>query len=283
MLLILLLFGSVLIVVLTRAPFNSTGKGSGFSALPGSTSVSTVNAPRVVLAPRATFAHAAQMHIYSFGQTNPGLMQPAVDAHGNLWVGEMSANRLARLDASTGQVSTWEAPEGKSGLMTTTIDTQGMVWFVEQQANYLGRFNPATQRFQTFPLGTIDHRPLGPQSLQFDAAGQLWFTASTGGAIGQLNPTTGKIRTWTVPAPVSDAPATPFSLTVTQTGQIWFGYLTGGTVGHLDPATGHITLFHLGDPQATIFAMTTDRNGRVCIKWLCARLEASCLCSLASR
>ncbi len=175
----------------------------------------------------------------------------------------MSANRLARLNTSTGQVKTWEAPGGKNGIMTTTIDGKGIVWFVEQNANYLGRFDPLTQHFQTFPLGTIKQRLMGPQSLQFDARGLLWFTASASGDIGQLNPITGKIRTWSVPAPVSGTPAAPLSLAVTPTGQIWFGYLTGGTVGRLDPATGHVSLFHLGDPQATIFAITADRRGRV--------------------
>ena len=142
-------------------------------------------------------------------------------------------------------------------------DQEGGVWFVEQNANYLARFDEASQRFQTFPLGTLHNRQLGPQSLQFDAADQLWFTASTSGDIGQLNPTTGRIRTWAVPAPESGTLTAPFSLTVTPAGQVWFGYLTGGTVGHLDPVTGHITLFHLDDPHAIIFSMTTDRNGRI--------------------
>ncbi|GHO82562.1 virginiamycin B lyase [Dictyobacter formicarum] len=217
----------------------------------------------MVLTPRMTFARPTPVYRYAFGSTNPGLMQPAVDAQGQLWVGEMSANRLARLNRATGQVRTWEPPEGKSGLMTTTIDKAGHVWFVEQNANYLGRFDPATQRFQTFPLGSLHQRPMGPQSVRFDARGQLWFTASSGGALGQLDPLTGRIRTWPVPTPISGAPPIPFSLTVTLAGQVWFGYLTGGTVGQLDPASGHVTLFHLGDPQATIFSMTTDRSGRI--------------------
>jgi virginiamycin B lyase len=263
LLLFLLLFGSALIVLVTSSPSGRAGKVSGFSFPAASSSVSTVNATRVVLTPRTRFARSTPVQSYSFGQTTPGLMQPDVDAHGHLWVGEMSANRLARLDVSTGQVTTWEPPGGKSGIMTTAIDAQGMVWFVEQNANYLGRFDPATQRFQTFPLQPINQHQMGPQSLQFDATDQLWFTAETSGDIGRLNPTTGKIQTWPVPAPVSGAPAAPFSLTVTRTGQIWFGYLTGGTVGLLDPATGHVTLFRLGDPQATIFSMAADRTGRI--------------------
>src|SRR6266567_1018947 len=105
--------------------------------------------------------------------SNVGLMQPAVDAQGNVWVGEMSANRLARLASHTGVVTTWKPPNGKYGIMTTAVDTKGKVWFVEQGANYIGRFDPATQTFRSFPLGIVNGHPLVPQDLQFDTRGQL--------------------------------------------------------------------------------------------------------------
>ncbi len=50
---------------------------------------------------------------------------------------------------------------------------------------------------------------------------------------------------------------------MTRSGQVWFGLLSGGTIGHLDPATGRVTLYHLGDPQAQIFSMASDRHGRI--------------------
>jgi len=190
-------------------------------------------------------------------------MQPAVDARGNVWVGEMYANRLARLASQTGVVTTWNPPNGKNGLMTTTVDARGNVWFVEQGANYLGHFDPARQTFRTFPLGTTHGRPMGPQDLQFDASGNLWFTAATGGRIGRLDPATGRIQTWPVPSPGAGIPSSPFSLTVMPNGQVWFGDITGGAVGHLDPTTGRITLYRLADPQTTVFSMAHDTKGRI--------------------
>jgi virginiamycin B lyase len=190
-------------------------------------------------------------------------MQPVVDARGNVWVGEMYANRLAQLNSDTGAVTSWEAPNGKNGIMTTAIDAQGNAWFVEQGANYIGRFDPARRTFRIFPLGTVQGRPMGPQALQFDASGLLWFTAAVGGRIGRLDPATGAIQTWPVPPPGVGIPSAPFSLTVTQGGQVWFGDITGGAVGHLDPATGHVTLYHLADPQATVFSMAHDAKGRI--------------------
>lgn len=211
-----------------------------------------------------TVARAQHVQIYPFPhQGDAGLMQPAVDAQGNVWVGEMYANRLARLDSHTGKVTLWEPPHGNDGIMDTTIDAHGMVWFVEQDADYIGRFDPTTQTFRVFPLGTVSGRPLGPQDLQFDSSGNLWFTAATGGRIGQLDPASGKLRFWTTPPPRAGTPSYPFALTVTPNGQVWFGDLTGGAVGHLDPSTGKTTLYRLANAQAQIFSIAADTRGRI--------------------
>jgi virginiamycin B lyase len=244
--------------------FGLTGLNAMFAAQggvtqPGSATGITTGTPPTFPAT----VQAAQVHLYRVSSTDAGLMQPAVDAHGNVWVGEMYANRFARLEAHTGAVTTWLPPHAQGGIMSTTIDAQGKAWFVEQGANYIGRFDPAQQSFRIFPLGTAGGRPLGPQDLQFDAKGFLWFTALVGGRIGRLDPATGALRTWPVPAPAPGGLSAPFSLAVTSQGQVWFGDLTGGAVGHLDPATGHVTLYHLADPQAQVFSLAADRTGRL--------------------
>lgn len=261
----------LLVVLLSVATLIALSKGAVPS--PGQANVTRPGTSPSTLTPVSTTSgtvaptaevpvQAAQTRLYAF-PSNVGLMQPAVDARGNVWVGEMQANRLARLDSRTGVVTTWEPPNGKYGIMNTTIDAQGNAWFVEQGANYIGRFDPVQQAFRIFPLSSMDGRPMGPQALQFDAAGKLWFTAAVGGRIGQLDPTTSAIRTWPVPAPAAGIRSSPFSLTVTPDQQIWFGYLTGGAIGHLDPIAGHVTLYHLADQQATIFSMAHDARGRI--------------------
>ncbi len=204
----------------------------------------------------------AKMRFYPFPPV-ANLMQPSVDAQGNVWVGEMGTGYLARLNTHTGGITTWLPPQSRNGIMTTTVDRQGNVWFVEQGANYLGRFDPGRQTFRIFPLGTVDGRPMGPQSLQFDTSGRLWFTATVGGRIGRLDPATGTIQSWPLPAPTAGIPALPFSLAVTPTGQVWFGLLSGGAVGVLDPRTGQVTLVRLADAQAQIFSMASDDRGHI--------------------
>jgi virginiamycin B lyase len=114
-----------------------------------------------------------------------GLMQPSVDADGNVWVGEMGTNHLTRIDAGSGAVKSWTPPNGQYNIMATAPDQQGNIWFTEQAANYIGRFDPRTEKFTTYPLGSENGHGMGPQDLRFDTNGQLWFTLLSGGSIGR--------------------------------------------------------------------------------------------------
>jgi len=244
-----------------------TGCGTSHTAVTAPvTQAQSTRQVQVHLAPAPTISttvRIAQRHLYLFSQSNVGLMQPAVDAQGNVWVGEMNANRLGRLNPQTGVVTSWPPPGGLYGIMTTTVDAQGDAWFAEQNANYIGRFDKRQQTFHIYPLGTWKGSPLGPQDLHFDSRGLLWFTAEGAGAIGQLNPRTGTIRLWPVPSPTPANPSSPYSLTVTPNGRIWFGEFAGGAIGALDPQTSQITFYHLPNPQAQVFSLATDTSGRL--------------------
>ncbi len=238
------------VLVISRMPSSSTSttaRQTGGTATPASQS--------------ATIVQSANAEIISMPTSRAGLMQPAVDAQGNIWVGEMVTNQLARIDPKTGQVTEWTPPGGKYNIMATAIDRQGDVWFTEQAANYIGRFDPTTQTFKTYPLDTAIGPRMAPQDLAFDANGTLWFTL-LGGRIGRLDPATGAMQSWPAPVPQGATRSYPFSLSVTP-GGVWFGYLNGGAVGRLDPVTGKVTLMPLANRQAAVYAMAADASGRI--------------------
>ena len=235
------------------------------SRIPSSPSTSTVtrqtSGKATPVTQSASIVRQANAEMIAMPTSRAGLMQPAVDAQGNIWVGEMVTNQLARIDSKTGQVTEWTPPGGKYNIMATAIDHQGDVWFTEQAANYIGRFTPETQTFKIYSLDSAIAPRMAPQDLAFDANGDLWFTL-LGGRIGRLDPATGAMRSWQVPTPSGVARAYPFSLAITPSG-VWFGYLSGGTVGKLDPATGKVTLITLMNRQAAVYAMTADTAGRI--------------------
>ena len=206
---------------------------------------------------------AAQVHAYTLPTPNAGLMQPAMDAQGNLWFGEMTTNLLARLNAKTGAVTTWQPPNGQYSIMQTAVAKDGTIWFTEQAANYIGRFDPTTERFTTYPLEQVNGHSSTPQDLVFDAAGNLWFTEITAAKIGRLNTLTGAITTWPVPAPAPGQRPAPYSLALTPDGQVWFGHLGGGGIGRLNPATGDVQTLRLASTGTLVFSMTADTRGRI--------------------
>jgi streptogramin lyase len=210
----------------------------------------------------AGIAQTAKVRQYQVA-AEAGLMQPSVDADGNVWVGEMGTNHLTRIEASSGAVTSWTPPGGQYNIMATVPDKQGNIWFTEQAANYIGRFDPRTEKFTTYPLGSEDGQGMGPQDLRFDASGKLWFTLLAGGRIGRLDPATGAIQTWMVPAPRDGVKSYPFALAITPDGQIWFGMLSGGAVGKLDPASGKVTFAQLADDKAAVFSMASDSTGDI--------------------
>ena len=254
-LLVLALFAlSVLLMGMSGCGTPATNTSAATVPVAQTQSVQQVQVHLAKVPTISTDVRVAQRHLYTVSTSNVGLMQPAVDAQGNVWVGEMHTNRLARLDSQTGVVTSWTPPGAQYGIMTTAIDAQGNTWFAEQNANYIGRFDPRQQAFRLFPLGTWKGSPLGPQDLRFDGRGLLWFTAPEGGVIGRLDPRTGIIRLWPVPS-------SPSTLTVTPNGLIWFG--ADGAIGTLDPALGQIILYALPNPQAQVFSMATDSTGRI--------------------
>ncbi len=202
----------------------------------------------------STNVRIAQKHLYLISTFNVGLMQPVVDAQGNVWVGEMNTNRLDRLNSQEGVVSGWLPPGAQYGIMNTILDTQGNIWFAEQNANYIGRFDPAQGTFRTFPLGSWKGSPLGPQDLHIDSKGLLWFAAASGEAIGQLNPINGNVLIWPLPRP-------PSSIAIMPDGRIWIG--ADGAIGTLDPATNQIILYALPDPSVQVFSIAADTAGRL--------------------
>lgn len=236
-----------------NTPNTHTSSTSAPTRPPSSTAPATAQSGAI--------ARPASAQIIPTPVSRAGLMQPAVDAQGNIWVGEMVTNKLARINPRTGEVSEWTPPGGKYNIMATAIDREGNVWFTEQAANYVGRFDPATQAFKIYSLDTLVAPRMAPQDLAFDTRGNLWVTL-LGGRIARLDPATGAVQSWQAPLPNGVTHAYPFSLAITPKA-IWVGYLTGGVLGRFDLATEKFTLISLARPQAAIYAMAADASGHI--------------------
>jgi virginiamycin B lyase len=259
--LVVLALGVVTVFALSRGADAFTPRASHVASRPSTVTSSAARAKSTPTIPKGVLP--AQLATYPIPEQNADLMQPSVDRHGNVWVGEMGLNRLARVDTSTGKVSSWEPPNGQFGIMATAIAPDGAVWFTEQSANYVGRFDPSTATFKTYSAGMVNGRPAAPQDLAIDASGNIWFTDVTAGNIAELDPATGHIRTWPVPPVAPGDPVYPYGIALGPGGTVWFSELAGGTLGRLDPKSGQVQLFRTPTSDAQIFSLAIAPDGRV--------------------
>jgi virginiamycin B lyase len=207
-------------------------------------------------------------------QANSGLMRPAVDAHGDIWFGEMNTNRLGRLNPRTDKIDVWTPPHADYGIMGIAIDAQNHVWFAEQNTGLIGEFFPTTETFKVFPTTprTRDHGPSGPQDLVFDQEDQLWFTELSADRIGRLDVTTGTLQEYPVPEAAQNALAAPYGIAVDQQGDVWFSEVSGPSLVRLDPRTGAMHTYSLPGAQSGMMEVVTAPDGSI---WCAAYLNGN--------
>lgn len=199
---------------------------------------------------------------FSLPHANSGLMRPAVDAQGDIWFGEMTGNRLGRLDPHTGQIEEWRVPHADYGLMGIVIDAENHVWFAEQNAGYIGEFFPTTQTFKVYPTTprARDGGPSGPNDLVFDQQGHLWFTELGADRIGRLDVTTGQLKEYPLPGAT---PVAPYGVTVDHQGKVWFSEVSGPWLVRLDPQTGAMQRYTLPGASSGLMEVVTASDGSI--------------------
>ncbi|MDZ4384656.1 MAG: hypothetical protein U0940_04135, partial [Nitrospirota bacterium] len=102
----------------------------------------------------------------------------AVDAQGVVWFSGQLANKIGRLDPSSGAIKEYEIPSAKGATtdnkwvyspsertppsspsgssagspLNMAVDSQGVLWFTEQLGNKIGMFDPATESFKEYAI-----------------------------------------------------------------------------------------------------------------------------------
>ena len=165
---------------------------------------------------------------------------PAVGLDGALWFTEQMANKLGRLDPTTGQFKEYSLVEGKnSGPHGLVADRDGNIWYTANFGGYIGKLDPRTGKVTEYQMP--DESVDDPHTAVFDARGILWFTAQGGNAVGRLDTRTGKIEL----KKVQTESALPYGIQIDSKGIPFFCELGTNKMGKIDPATISITEYKL--------------------------------------
>jgi streptogramin lyase len=143
----------------------------------------------------------------------------AVASDGNVWITLSPQNYLAKLNPSSGQVTTY--PLQHQGIPPNDSKTpgdivegaDGAMWFVETDVNAIGRVS-ATGAITEYQLPNSNS---SPNAITKGPDGALWFTEGNGNRIGRID-TSGVIAEYTIPA----VSASSGSITLGPDGALWF-------------------------------------------------------------
>lgn len=128
----------------------------------------------------------------------PMAMQAGGD--GNIYVQLTAANKLARVNPQTREITEFDLPEQNAGIIGGAPSVDGKAhWFILMNSNKILRFDYATGAMQSFAIPTPGAAPFVIRA--YDDG--LWFTMYGGNAIGHFDVATEKFTT--VPLPVADS------------------------------------------------------------------------------
>ena len=165
-----------------------------------------------------------------------GLMIPAIGSDGRIWIGEMTANKLAVLDPSTNTYTEMAYPPGRSiGSMGVVVDAANVVWLAQSGVSALGRFDAVTGDYREIPIPTPNSNPSG---IALDSHGRVWFTELAMHKVGVYDPAARTFAEY----PVPDAKFLPYWLHIAPDGRVWFTDIASASIGVLDPASGRIDI-----------------------------------------
>ncbi|MGA8901421.1 virginiamycin B lyase family protein [Bradyrhizobium sp.] len=202
---------------------------------------------------------------------------PLAARDGSVWWAAQLANKLGRVDPSTGAIREYTLKSPFTGPHGLVEDRDGNIWFTGNLAGLIGKLDPKTGIVTEYPLP--DPKAKDPHSLNFDQKGILWFTVQQANMVGRLDPVTGAIKLVTSPTPKSrpygiqinakgvpvfvefgtnkiatidpdtiaikeytlpDAGARPRRLAIGPDGGVWYADFARGYIGKLDFATGAV-------------------------------------------
>lgn len=211
---------------------------------------------------------------YPLPKSRSGLMRPAIDHEGRIWVAEMGNNALAVFDPQTQKFLQTTPPRSKGGLMGVLVAPDDTVWYSEQFANYIGHYDPIHDRYQEFNLPTAkipdpsDKNntiilPSAPNDLAIDTHGNIWFTEMNTDSIGKLDVKTGTFTHYPLSRQATVQKYNPYGIAIDPSGSAWFTEAGTNTLGHLDATTGRIQFFTLPGPSNPLMEVASDTHGTI--------------------
>jgi streptogramin lyase len=152
----------------------------------------------------------ARTVIREYEVPRPNAVREAVTLNDSreLWLADVSSNRVIRVDAATGAQRDIQVPgERLMGPHTLVRGEDGALWVAPFFNAIVGRLDPKSEQWKTWQLATDEGGPVGVHDLTFnsnhdlmaDRRGRIWYSDIANNAVGWFDPKTGKSGIHRVP------------------------------------------------------------------------------------
>jgi virginiamycin B lyase len=108
-------------------------------------------------------------------------------ADGSLWFTELSANKLGRLNPTTGALTEYAVPTAASAPEQITASPDGNVWFTERYGRNIGRVNEAGGAIAEFAVPGTGAYPTAIATV----GSAVWFASADAAATARLGAVVG--------------------------------------------------------------------------------------------
>jgi streptogramin lyase len=132
------------------------------------------------------------------GDTINGYELPS-DQHNNLWALEFggAGQKIGRVDAKTGQLTTFKSPLTRSRPRRGQFDKDGILWFAEFGANAIGSFDPETETIREWVVPTPWAQPY--DAVKSEKTGEVWTGSMSTDRVTRFNPQTQEFVDYLLP------------------------------------------------------------------------------------
>jgi streptogramin lyase len=149
-----------------------------------------------------------------------------------VWFTERGANRVGRLDATSGQIDEFygQGLSANSGLADIKVAPNGWVWIAGQWSNRLIQLvvtSPATYAFSQYSNFAV----VGPLGISIESENAIWFSAPGAHLIGQFTPSDGSFV-----SPPPQSGSLPEDI-IYAGGLVWFSDLGRNAIGEFQLGT----------------------------------------------
>jgi virginiamycin B lyase len=185
----------------------------------------------------------------------------STDSLGNVWVGLIEGNSIAKWDRETKKITTYTLPTEDARPYGVIVDRNDNIWIAEFHGGKIAKFDTKSGKFTEYTPPTY---PALIRRLTLDSKGKVWFGLWSAGRIERLDPATGKITEWKIPQQVSQ----PYSISADHQDNLWIGdFGQGGATIKFDPRSETFTYYptpqSADQPRSQI-----TREGAI---WYCPR------------